>query len=47
MGENPNDPAYLKPSDNDVWEFINGIRMKENKCRDSSNILSIHLKNQI
>ena len=25
MGEDPNSPDYLKPSDGDVWNFIDGI----------------------
>jgi len=26
MGENPEDPAYIKPSDGDVWDFLANIR---------------------
>ncbi len=26
MGENPEDPAYVTPSDGDVWDFLAKIR---------------------
>jgi len=26
MGEDPDSPSYLKPSDNDVWQFIAGLK---------------------
>jgi len=26
LGSNPNSPDYIKPSDNDVWEFLSHIK---------------------
>jgi hypothetical protein len=26
MGENPNDPSYVKPKDGNVWDFISEIK---------------------